>query len=153
MLKYTFLQLQWLYMYLCLNFLLRTDFTRFSCSNVVFKQMSSTGKKQNFMSPFYGRGSTATRLQSHFEEAVYFLGGHPPLYVTFSVCPSVRRTHHISETVHHRDFCYTSVKWYLQAFFIFIFKFRAVKGLKGQKKSPKWKIKITSVTCHFSGTV
>ena len=26
-----------------------------------------------FMAPFYGWGSTASRLQSHFEEAVYFL--------------------------------------------------------------------------------
>ena len=25
------------------------------------------------MTPFYGWGSTASRLQSHFEEAVYFL--------------------------------------------------------------------------------
>ena len=30
-------------------------------------------KTLNFMTPFYGRGSTASRLQSHFEEAVYFL--------------------------------------------------------------------------------
>ena len=28
--------------------------------------------KKNFMAPFYGWGSTASRLQSHFEEAVYF---------------------------------------------------------------------------------
>ena len=29
--------------------------------------------------------------------------GHPPLYVTFSICPSVSPsiTHHISETIHH----------------------------------------------------
>ena len=30
-------------------------------------------KKKNFMVPFYGWGSTAPRLQFHFEEAVYFL--------------------------------------------------------------------------------
>ena len=111
-------------MYLCLNFLLRTDFTRFSCSNVVFQQMSSTGKKQNFMAPFYGWGSTATRLQSHFEEAVYFLGGIPPLYVTFSVCPSARpsRAPYLrNRSSSYRDFCYTSVKWYRQAFFSFFF--------------------------------
>ena len=30
-------------------------------------------KKTNFMAPFYGRGSTASRLLSHFEEIVYFL--------------------------------------------------------------------------------
>ena len=30
-------------------------------------------KKTNFIFPFYGWGSTASRLQSHFEEAVYFL--------------------------------------------------------------------------------
>ena len=30
-------------------------------------------KKKNFMAPFYGWGSTASRLQRHFEETVYFL--------------------------------------------------------------------------------
>ena len=30
-------------------------------------------EKKNFMAPFYGWGSTASRLQSHYEEAVYFL--------------------------------------------------------------------------------
>ena len=30
-------------------------------------------KKQNFIAPFYGWGSTASRLQSHCEEIVYFL--------------------------------------------------------------------------------
>ena len=29
--------------------------------------------KKNFMAPFYGWGSTASRLQSHYKEAVYFL--------------------------------------------------------------------------------
>ena len=29
--------------------------------------------KQNFIPSFYGWGSTASRLQSHFEEAAYFL--------------------------------------------------------------------------------
>ena len=30
-------------------------------------------KPKNFMTPFYGWGSTALRLQSHYKEAVYFL--------------------------------------------------------------------------------
>ena len=30
-------------------------------------------KKNNYMDPFYELGSTASRLQSYFEEAVYFL--------------------------------------------------------------------------------
>ena len=29
--------------------------------------------KQKFIAPFYGWGSTASRLQSHFLEAAYFL--------------------------------------------------------------------------------
>ena len=29
--------------------------------------------KKNFMAPFYGQGSTVLRLQSHYEETVYFL--------------------------------------------------------------------------------
>ena len=29
--------------------------------------------KRNFAAPFYGWGSTASRLQSHYEEVVYFL--------------------------------------------------------------------------------
>ena len=29
--------------------------------------------KKNFMAPFYGWGSTASRLQSHYKETVYFL--------------------------------------------------------------------------------
>ena len=29
--------------------------------------------KKNFMAPFYGWGSTASRLQSHYEKAAYFL--------------------------------------------------------------------------------
>ena len=54
----------------------------------------------------------------------------------------------------------TCVKWwYFQAFFKFFWKlliFRAVTGWeersKRAKNSPKWKITITSVTCHISGT-
>ena len=29
--------------------------------------------KKNFMAPFYGWGSTASRLQSHYKKTVYFL--------------------------------------------------------------------------------
>ena len=52
-----------------------------------------------------------------------FQMGHPPLYVTFSVCSSVRSSvaHNISRTVHHLIIIVgTRVKWwYLQVFFWF----------------------------------
>ena len=38
--------------------------------------MELTGTKnfeKNFMAPFYGWGSTTSRVQSHYEEVVYFL--------------------------------------------------------------------------------
>ena len=30
-------------------------------------------EEEKFMAPFYGRGSTASRVQSHYKETVYFL--------------------------------------------------------------------------------
>ena len=36
-------------------------------------QVQKQKKQKNFMTPFYGWGSTAARLQSHYEETVYFL--------------------------------------------------------------------------------
>ena len=54
-----------------------------------------------------------------------FLGGHPLLYVTFSVCPFVHLSvmHHLrNRTSFNHNFWYTCVKWwYLQVFFHFIF--------------------------------
>ena len=63
------------------------------------------------------------------------------LYITFSVCPSVRpsicRTPYLrSRTSSNHDFWYTCVKWwYLQVFFLFseILIFWAVSGVNRQK--------------------
>ena len=86
-----------------------------------------------------------------------FRWGHPSLYVTFSVCPSVRCTPYLrNRTLSKHNFWYTRVKWwYLQAFFSFFWNFDYLGccGGKRAKYSPKWKIKITCVTCHISGTV
>ena len=49
------------------------------CSCLLFLQKSSIvdvrldSFKKNFMAPFYGWGSTVSRLQSHYEETVYLL--------------------------------------------------------------------------------
>ena len=54
------------------------------------------------------------------------------------------------------DFCYTYVKWwYILVFFLFFwtFHFLDCQGGKRAKNSPKWKITITSVMRHISGTV
>ena len=56
---------------------------------------------------------------------------------------------------HDHDFWYTYVKWYLQAFFHFfeVFIFRAVRGVKGQKKP---KMKNSNYICHgpyFTGAL
>ena len=49
------------------------------------------------------------------------------------------------------DFWCSFVKWwYLQVFFFF---FGTVRGVKGQKKSSKWKMIVTSAMCHISGRV
>ena len=37
------------------------------------EQMVLYEKLKKFMAPFYGWGSTVSRLQSHYEETVYFL--------------------------------------------------------------------------------
>ena len=39
----------------------------------ILPNTSQSQKNFNFMAPLYGWGSTASRLQSHYEEAVYFL--------------------------------------------------------------------------------
>ena len=58
--------------------------------------------------------------------------------------------------VYDHDFWYTSLKWwYLQKLFSFfwIFRFSGCWGGKMAKNSPKWKVRITSVTHHISYTV
>ena len=90
--------------------------------------------------------------------------GHPHLYVIFSlrlsVHPSVRLSvaHHTSETVLHLIIIFgTHVpnddisKHFFH--FLEIFIFWAIRGENGKKNSPKWKVTITSVTRHISGTV
>ena len=65
--------------------------------------------------------------------------------------------HTISQnlTSSYHNFWHTCVKWwYLLAFFFIFLKFWffwAVRGSKN-KNSPKWKIQITCVMCHISGT-
>ena len=52
------------------------------------------------------------------------------------------------------DFWYSCVKLcYLQGiFFIFLKFFFGMLGGRSEKSSPKWKLTITSVRCHISGT-
>ena len=40
--------------------------------------------KKNFMAPFYGWGSTVSRLQSHYEETVYFVPLSPREFLALS---------------------------------------------------------------------
>ena len=47
--------------------------TLYGVSLVYYQITTNSAVKKNFMVPFYGWGSTASRLQSHIEEAVYFL--------------------------------------------------------------------------------
>ena len=42
-------------------------------ANNFYVMQKGLAQKNNFTAPFYGWGSTASRLQSYFEEAVYFL--------------------------------------------------------------------------------
>ena len=44
-----------------------------SCFEFFHKSWVPLQLKKNFVAPFYGWGSTGSRLQSHFEKAVYFL--------------------------------------------------------------------------------
>ena len=76
--------------------------------------------------------------------------GHPPLYVTFSIGMSI-----CSIILHHFLVCKCKMMISLRVFFIFskFWFFWVVRGVKRQKISPKWKIKITSVTCCISERV
>ena len=84
--------------------------------------------------------------------------GHPPLYVTFSICPSVypsvcRAPYLRNCTSPDHNFWCTYVKWwYLQGFFSFFKNFDFL-SCKSAKNSPKWKITITSVTRYILRTI
>ena len=95
-----------------------------------------------------------------------FWVGHPPLYVTFSICLSIHLSvclyfclsvvHHISGTVHHVIIIFgTRVPNdnISRHFFIFS-KFWFSEFLEGKKAKnrPKWQ-KILSVMLHISGTI
>ena len=79
------------------------------------------------------------------------------LSVHLSLCLSVHRAlYHRKCASSDYNFWYTCVKlWYLQVFLSFFFNFDFLGCSRGKraKDSPKWKITITSVTCHVSGTV
>ena len=88
--------------------------------------------------------------------------GHAPLYVTFSIRPSVRRAPYLrNRRLSDHNFWYTCVRWwYLQAFFSFFqnFDFQIVGGVKGQKwpkmakKSVRRALYLrnrTSYDCHL----
>ena len=82
---------------------------------------------------------------------IHFLGVTPTSMCHF-FHPSV--VHHFSGTIHHLIIIFgTRVKWwYLQDFFFHFYEiliFWAGRGVKG----PKWKITITSVMHHISGTL
>ena len=83
--------------------------------------------------------------------------GHPPLCVTFSIHLSVHRAPFLrNRTSSNHNFWYTCVKWrYLLVFFSFFwnFDFLGCWGVKRQKIAQKWKLTMTSVTRHISGTI
>ena len=72
------------------------------------------------------------------------------LLCTISEEPYIIYFGHMCEIVISAFFCF--YYFYIFFHFILILIFQAVRPLKG-KNSPKWEIKITSVTCHTSGTV
>ena len=121
-------------------------------------------------------GICLTYWLHHLRTIWVFLGGVPACICHFfcpSVCPFVCRAPYLrSCTSCNHNFWYIWVKWWhLQAFFFFIFyfflffylfifffifsKFWFFRSLRGErsKNSPKWKIKITSVTRSISETV
>ena len=77
----------------------------------------------------------------------FYKVGNPPLYLTFSIYPSVHRSicrapHLRIRTSSDHDFWYTCVKWwYLQMFFFPRFSkfwFLGLLGGKRAKNGPKW---------------
>ena len=78
--------------------------------------------------------------------------GHLALYVTFSVHLSTslclhRAPYLRNHTYSDHNFWCTCVKWwYLQDFFY-------LKKILRAKNSPKWKITITSITCHLRNSI
>ena len=66
--------------------------------------------------------------------------------------------HYISETIHHVIIIFGTHVWNDDFWRCFLFlknlTFWVLRGEgKRTKKCPKWKIQITSVTCHISGTI
>ena len=49
---------------------------------VKYSMCTLTKESKKLYGPFYGWGSTASRLQSHYEEAVYFLPKFPEIHGT-----------------------------------------------------------------------
>ena len=47
----------------------------------IYQSHSNHSRLKKFMTPFYGCGSTASRLNSHYKEAVYFLPLSPHGYL------------------------------------------------------------------------
>ena len=78
--------------------------------------------------------------------------GHLALYFTFSVHLSTslclhRAPYLRNHTYSDHNFWCTCVKWwYLQDFFY-------LKKILRAKNSPKWKITITSITCHLRNSI
>ena len=50
--------------------------------------------KKLYVAPFYGWGSTASRLQSHYKEVVYFL----PLWITEFRVVRLKKIKHFSSS-------------------------------------------------------
>ena len=95
--------------------------------------------------------------------SIYFFRWGTHLYmslfplVRLSICPSRTMNHVVRNSIaYDYDFWHTILKWwYFQVLFSFFlnFDFLGCYGGKRTKNSPKWKITITSVTCHISRTV
>ena len=126
--------------------------------NIKIRNFNDFGSKQNFlMEKFLNSETSILAVMSLFHLHVMyelepfltnFKVGHPPLYVTFSVRPSI--TQRISGTDH---FWYTCVNWwYLQAFFIYFFKILIFRAVKRAKIGPKWQ-NVMSVSLCISGTI
>ena len=137
----------------CLKYLKRGWNRKEGRRNKDFKDGEQTGSRG-------GWGALKREGWNPLTNYVSFLGGAPTsvtFFIHLSVClsaccaPYLRK--HTSSNLH---LWYTHVKWwYLHVFFSFLWNvdFLGREGGKGAKNSPIWKIKISSVTCHISGTV
>ena len=61
-------------------------FERLGNLNVSINELNS--QKKNFMATFYGWGSTASKLHSHYEETVYFLPLSPQKFLVLILLTS-----------------------------------------------------------------